>query len=145
MVRHRLCAFSQESTRYCNYSKEKFGNTVVFIQPPWLNTEKLQTRWETAMQDAEDGYLNMIELGASPQIARGVLPNSLKTEIVVTANLREWRHIFTMRTALAAHPQMRQVMCPLLRRIKSLVPVVFDDVGYVTLPEDIREAEVTTL
>lgn len=141
MVRHRLAAFSQESTRYCNYSKAKFGSEVTFVEPPMLHL--MSHRWRDAMRDAESVYLLMIEDGVSPQIARSVLPNSLKTEIVVTANLREWRHIFTMRTAPAAHPQMRQVMAPLLAALRNLIPVVFDDVGSVDLPEGVNGAALT--
>ena len=78
---------------------------------------------------AESNYFDLLEFGCSPQEARAVLPNSLKTEVVMTANLREWRHFFRLRTAEAAHPQMREVTIPLLRRMKELVPVVFDDIG----------------
>lgn len=131
MVRHRLAAFAQESTRYCNYSKDKFQGLITVVEPPFFEKESPQyLAWMSAMKYAEIAYLKLLELGASPQEARSVLPNSLKTEIVITANLREWRHILNLRTAEVAHPQMREVMRPLLNEFKTLIPVVFDDITY---------------
>lgn len=125
LVRHRLCAFSQESTRYCNYGKV---GEVTFIKPLfWNNVFSLFSTWRNAMQHAEDAYLNLLTIGASPQEARSVLPNSLKTEIVTTANLREWRHIFHMRCSSAAHPQMRQLMVPLQKELAGLLPIIFGE------------------
>lgn len=128
IVRHRIAAYTQESTRYCNYTKGKFGNEITVIKPCTLleETESYKA-WEEAMQNAEEAYNKMIALGNSPQIARSVLPNSLKTEIVVTMNLREWRHFFTLRTSIAAHPQMREIAVPLLQEFQNMIPVVFDD------------------
>ena len=124
IVRHRLVAYTQESTRYCNYSKK--GMTV--INPMfWDEDSEQYKKWFGAMRYAEDCYNDLISGGASPQEARSVLPNSLKTEIVCTANLREWRHIMKLRTSVAAHPQMRELMIPLLNDFKRLIPVVFDD------------------
>ncbi len=126
-VRHRLAAYSQESTRYCNYS----GKGVTFIRPCfWQEKEQLALleRWERAMQLAEMAYLDLLAMGASPQEARSVLPISLKTEIVMTCNLREWRHVFRLRTSKAAHPQMREVMVPLLAEVKTRIPALFDDI-----------------
>ena len=123
LVRHRLASFTQESTRYCNYKTKG----VVFIEPPGLN-DTAAVLWYRAVGAAEATYLNMLALGVSPQIARSVLPNSLKTEIVVTANLREWRHIFKLRCAKAAHPQMREVMIPLLHQFQLAIPIIFDDI-----------------
>ena len=129
LVRHRLCAFSQESTRYCNYSKEKFGREITVIRPPFFSKwSAADYAWSHSCETAEAIYFQLIDGGAKPQEARSGLPNSLKTEIVVTANLREWRHIFTLRTASAAHPQMRQIMIPLLKEVKGLVPAIFDDI-----------------
>jgi thymidylate synthase (FAD) len=131
MVRHRLAAFAQESTRYCNYATDKFGKEITVVEPPFFDTRSEAFRvWAMAMKYAECAYLQLLELGASPQEARSVLPNSLKTEIVITANLREWRHILDLRTAETAHPQMREVMRPLLDAFKSKIPVVFDDLSY---------------
>lgn len=127
LVRHRIASYSQESTRYCNYSKDKFQRELTFIRPFfWESDPEKFTVWKKAMESAEEAYLTLIDLGASPQEARSVLPNSLKTEIVVTMDLREWRHFFRLRTAPAAHPQMREVAMPLLEAFRQTVPVVFD-------------------
>lgn len=122
LVRHRLASYSQESTRYCNYSK--FGHEITVIEPPGL-TSLGYNIWRKAIEDAERHYFELLETGASPQIARSVLPNSLKAEIWVTANFREWRHIFRMRTSEAAHPQIRHVMTMGLRKMAELMPVLF--------------------
>jgi thymidylate synthase (FAD) len=130
MVRHRLCSFAQESTRYCNYSADKFGNEITVISPYWKSFEDHQLRsigaWKEAMDNAQKSYFALINSGLQPQAARGVLPNDLKTEIVVKANLREWRAIFELRCAPAAHPDMRRVMIPLLRELQERIPVIFD-------------------
>jgi thymidylate synthase (FAD) len=129
IVRHRLASYSQESTRYCNYSKEKFGSEITVIDPSRHLGHAAYIDWSESVQFAEAQYFSMIDSGAAPQMARSVLPNSLKTELVMTANVREWRHFFSLRAARAAHPQMREVACPLLRRLRLSVPVLFDDVG----------------
>lgn len=129
IVRHRLAAYCQESTRYCNYSKDGFGGQVTFIQPNFLDRgTRGWELWVLACEQAEKAYFDLLNWGCSPQEARAVLPNSLKTEVVMTANLREWRHFFKLRTAPAAHPQMHEVTIPLLRRMQELIPVVFDDI-----------------
>ena len=127
LVRHRIASFAQESTRYCNYSKDKFDGEVTFIQPPFFNQEQYRI-WTADMSDAEAAYLNLLGSGATPQEARSVLPNSTKTEITITANYREWRNIFKLRTAPAAHPQMREIMIPLLKELKTKIPIIFDDI-----------------
>lgn len=130
IVRHRIASYSQESTRYCNYSLDKFQNELTFIRPYFWNEERSKFRvWEEAMEAAERAYLKLLELGATPQEARTVLPNSLKTELVMTADLREWRHFFRLRAAAPAHPQMREVAVPMLRAFQEAVPVVFDDIA----------------
>ena len=149
IVRHRLAAYSQESTRYCNY---KGG--VTFVIPPWVDLpegEVIQLQpdytqhcplelitasiedtprgiWLRSMASAEVDYSLLLNEGWSPQQARSVLPNSLKTEIVMTANFREWRHVFTLRCSKAAHPQMRELMIPLLIKCQGIIPVIFDDI-----------------
>lgn len=141
LVRHRIASFAQESTRYVNYSKEKFGNQINVInikdgidldaKMKNLDAETIGvilSEWYSAMEDAEKHYMRMIELGATPQIARSVLPNSTKTEITITANYREWRNIFKLRTPHTAHPQIREVMIPLLEELKLKLPVIFDDI-----------------
>ena len=121
IVRHRLAAYCQESTRYCNYSKNSFGSEITVIEPCFLVHDTPQwAAWESAMKNAEFSYFRMLDLGCSPQEARSVLPNSLKTEVVMTANIREWRHFFKLRCAPAAHPQMREVAIPLLEGLKQL-------------------------
>lgn len=129
IVRHRIASYSQESTRYCNYTKDKFGNSLTFIRPfYWKDDPVKMDIWEDTMRHIEDTYMNLINQGATPQEARAILPNSLKTEIVVTMNLREWRHFFKQRTLPAAHPQMREIAIPMLEYFKKTVPVVFDDI-----------------
>lgn len=129
IVRHRIASYSQESTRYCNYSNDKFGNELTFIRPfYWKNDGLKMDIWEDAMRLIEEKYMDLITLGATPQEARAILPNSLKTEIVVTMNLREWRHFFKVRCSPAAHPQMREIAIPILKKFKEIIPVVFDDI-----------------
>ncbi len=129
IVRHRIASYSQESTRYCNYSKEKFDGELSFIKPCfWTEDDRNFITWKNVMQECEKAYLKMIKEGATAQEARSILPNSLKTEIIVTMNLREWRHFFKLRTANRAHPQMREVSIPLLKRFQEHIPVIFDDI-----------------
>lgn len=146
LVRHRLAAYSQESTRYCDYGRQG----VAFIIPPWVIAEPGSYSlgesgivgpdgepvgsgdlggdfWLRAMIDAEETYQGLRQAGWSPQKARSVLPNSLRTEIVMTANAREWRHVFGLRTSKAAHPQMREVMEPLAAEFARRWPALFDD------------------
>lgn len=129
IVRHRLASYSQESTRYCNYSGNRFGNQITFIKPCFLEegTDGYKL-WKQAMFIAEKEYLELLKWGCTPQEARSVLPNSTKTEIVMTANLREWRHFLKLRTSTAAHPQMRELTVPLLEELQKRIPVVFDDI-----------------
>ena len=129
IVRHRLAAYCQESTRYCNYAKGQFANQITVIKPCYLNENSPGYKfWETSCRQTESAYLNMLDAGHTPQEARAVLPNSLKTEVVMTANLREWRHFFKLRCSPAAHPQMREIACALLVEFKRLIPGVFDDI-----------------
>lgn len=128
IVRHRVASYSQESTRYCNYQKDKFGNELTFIKPVfWKEDSPEYALWKESMQQIEDQYMKLIEMGASAQEARSILPNSLKTEIVVTMNLREWRHFFRLRTASAAHPQIREIAGMVLEEFRRQIPVVFDE------------------
>ena len=141
LVRHRIASFAQESTRYVNYSLEKFGNEINVIdirdginldnKMKNMDSDTISTimdEWCLAMEDAEKHYMKMIELGATPQIARSVLPNSTKTEITITANYREWRNFFKLRVPNTAHPQMREVTIPLLKELKRRLPIIFDDI-----------------
>ena len=141
LVRHRIASFAQESTRYCNYAKDKFGAECAYIdlEPGIMLDNKMKkmsgeeialvmAEWTSAMEDAERHYMRLLELGATPQIARAVLPNSTKTEITVSANYREWRNFFKLRVPADVHPQMREVTIPLLRELKGMIPVIFDDI-----------------
>ena len=137
LVRHRLAAYSQESTRYCRYENE-----VTFILPLWCKdlgegdynydalrkffSESSQI-WIEAMLNAERDYKALLDLGWSPQYARSVLPPPLKTEVVMTANIREWMHVLRLRTSQAAHPQMQELMTPLLTELKKQFPVIFGE------------------
>lgn len=141
LVRHRIASFAQESTRYVNYAKDKFGSecNFIYLRPGIELDNKMKNmtademafvlkEWHEAMEDAEKHYMKMIELGATPQIARSVLPNSTKTEITITANYREWRNFFKLRVPHNVHPQMREVTVPLLKELKEKLPVIFDDI-----------------
>lgn len=125
LVRHRLCSFAQESTRYVNYG----GKEMEFIEPVWDETSDACHLWHDAMKWSEISYTDLVNnFGWRPEQAREILPNSLKTEIVVKANFTEWRHILKLRTANAAHPQMRELMRPLLKELQDRIPVVFGDI-----------------
>ena len=128
IVRHRIASFSQSSTRYCNYSEDKFGREITVIRPIGL-TPNQYSYWGRAMIDAECAYMDMLKDGATPEMARSVLPNSLKTTLVMTANLREWRHFFKLRCDKASHPQMRQVAIMALKLVAEQFPVFFDDLA----------------
>ena len=144
LVRHRLVSFAQESTRYCDYGNQEH---IVFIIPNWINDEQIELvqrmnennytqiyettkAWYTLILESEQAYNFLIKQDWSPQQARSVLPNSLKTEINMSANIREWRHILKLRTSDAAHPQMQELMRPLLDELKTKIPILFDDINY---------------
>ena len=140
IVRHRVASYAQESTRYVNYSKDKFGNEIGYIDIaggialdtkmkdlPVETIDAIISEWHQACIDAEKHYMKMLELGATPQIARSVLNNSTKSDINVTMNLREWRHFFELRCDSPAHPQMRELVIPLLKEMSEVIPIVFDD------------------
>jgi len=132
IVRHRIASYGQESTRYVNYSKGKFGNEITVIEPLFYEegTDNYKL-WYESMIHAEKSYMALIANGSTAQEARAVLPNSLKTEIVMTANMREWRHFFKLRTASAAHPQMREITRPLLVELKEKLPELFEDIEII--------------
>lgn len=126
IVRHRLASYAQESTRYCNYSSDKFGNECSFIEPPGLNGEQ-RSLWKSACELAEQYYFKMLDSGCSPQISRSTLPNCLKTEIVMMANLREWRHFISIRGTKAAHPQIRPIAYEIWKILSKHAPSIFED------------------
>lgn len=130
IVRHRLASYSQESTRYANYSKEQFGSEITVIEPLFFEPgTPVYNIWKRACQNAETAYFDLLNEGRTPQEARSVLPNSLKTELMMTANIREWRTVLKLRTSPAAHPQIREVMNMLLDELVQKCPVLFGDIG----------------
>lgn len=129
IVRHRLASYSQESSRYCDYSGDKFGGELTFIKPCfWNDDDENFLLWRQTMEIIEQNYLQMRQNGARPEQARAILPNSLKTEIFMTANLREWRHFLKLRTSKRAHPQMRQIALKIFEILKENLPVIFSDI-----------------
>lgn len=129
IVRHRIASYTQESTRYCNYSKGKFENEITVIEPCfWKKEDEKYKLWKETIEVIENAYNRLIALGATPQEARSLLPNSLKTEVVITMNLREWLHFFELRTAKAAHPQMRELVIPLLKEFQKKLPIIFNSI-----------------
>ena len=125
IVRHRIASFSQESTRYCNYGNDKFNGEITVVEPRQIGEQK--SNWLKACKISEEQYFELLKT-ESAQTARSVLPTSLKTEIIMTANLREWRHFLKLRTSKNAHPDLRVLTIPLLKELKQLIPVVFDDI-----------------
>jgi len=131
IVRHRIASYGQESTRYCNYSKNKFGNEITVIEPYfWPKDSENYKTWEAACRQAEDAYFALLQNGATPEEARSVLPNSLKTELIATMNMRAWRNFFQLRTAKDAHPQIREIARPLLTELQAVLPEIFDDISW---------------
>lgn len=130
LTRHRHASFSIESTRFCNYSKDKFGKEITFIQPCNMYYKSPEFGiWADAMQYIEDSYNSMAAMGATADQLRMLLPHSTAAEVCMTANIREWRHILKLRTAKAVHPAVRQIMLQLLKQLKELIPVFFEDIG----------------
>lgn len=129
IVRHRLASYCQESTRYCNYIKDGFNNQITVIEPCYLqHNTPMYELWKNGCEVSENTYMDMLYMGCTPQEARAVLPNSLKTEIVVTMNIREWRHFFKLRCSPAAHPQMREVAKMGLQQMYEVLPLLFRDI-----------------
>lgn len=129
IVRHRLVSYAQESTRYCNYSKDKFGKEITVIKPMAFEfvDVRCQAIWRSAMEQSERAYFDLLEFGVTPEIARSVLPTCLKTEIVMTTNLREWKHFILLRMALSAHPQIRVIAKAIYQHLMLYAPNVFGD------------------
>ena len=131
LTRHRLAAFSIESTRYCNYGKDKFDNQIRFIKP--VNMEEgteIYKKWESCCKDIEKYYIEMVNEGATPDQMRMILPHSTAAQVTMTADIREWKHILSLRCTKHAHPAVEQVMIPLLLKFKDNMPEIFDDVDY---------------
>lgn len=126
LVRHRIASFSQTSTRYVNYGHDK---EIAVIAPSELKENTVPyVVWKTALESAEKAYMQLIASGVKPETARSVLPTCLQTELVMTANLREWRHFLKLRTSKAAHPDMRVLACDLLKQMQDSFPVIFEDI-----------------
>lgn len=126
LVRHRIASYSQESTRYCNYSRDKFGNELTFIMPKF--PLGIPATFLHTLKECETTYFTLLSNGIKPEIARAVLPNCLKTEVGVTMNLRSWRNFFKLRTAKTAHPQMRELALMIWKSFRDKIPIVFDDI-----------------
>lgn len=133
LTRHRIASFSVESTRYCNYGKDKFGNELKFMKPVHIEegTKEYQI-WEECMKNVEKAYIEMSNLGAFPDQLRMLLPHSTASEYALTANIREWRHILSLRCSSHTHPAIRQLLIPLLLKFKEDMPELFDEVEYDT-------------
>jgi len=130
LTRHRFASFSVESTRYCSYDKDKYGNEIAIINPVYIEDKEMYETWKKTIQEIENGYIKMKQLGASTDMCREVLPHSTAAEYTMTANIREWKHILSLRTTKHVHPSIRQVLIPLLKYFKQEMPEIFDDVEY---------------
>ena len=125
LVRHRIASFAQESTRYCNYSKGKFSGQITVVKQPGMNDEQ-EELWRAAMYSAELFYLKLLDEGVPAQIARSVLPIGIKSEITISANLREWMHIFEMRCDTPAHPIIRGCALEILKKLNERLPSIYE-------------------
>ena len=130
LTRHRFASFSVESTRYCSYDKDKYGNEIAFMDPVYMENKEMYEIWKKTMQDIENGYIKMKQLGATTDMCREILPHSTAAEYTMTANIREWKHILALRTTNHVHPSIRQVLIPLLKYFKEEMPEIFGDVEY---------------
>lgn len=132
LTRHRFASFSVESTRYCSYNKDKYGNEIAVVNPVYMEDKEVFETWKKAIEDMEKAYMKMKELGASTDMCREVLPHSTAAEYTMTANIREWKHILELRTTNHVHPAIRQVLIPLLLLFKEQMPEIFGDIEYDT-------------
>lgn len=130
LTRHRFASFSVESTRYCSYDKDKYGNEIAFINPVYIENKEMYEIWKKTMQEIENSYIEMKKMGATTDMCREVLPHSTAGEYTMTANIREWKHILSLRTTKHVHPSIRQVLIPLLKYFKEEMPEIFGDVEY---------------
>ena len=130
LTRHRFASFSVESTRYCSYNKDKYGNEIAVVNPVYIEDKEVFETWEKAIEDMEKAYMKMKELGASTDMCREILPHSTAAEYTMTANIREWKHILELRTTNHVHPAIRQVLIPLLLLFKEQMPEIFGDIEY---------------
>ena len=133
LTRHRFGSFSIESTRYCSYNRDKFGNEIKFIKPVNMKEDTAEYEfWKNCMQDIENTYLDMATIGCKPDQLRMILPHSTAAQVTMTANIREWRHILSLRCSKMVHPAIRQLLIPLLLQFKKDMPELFDSIEYDT-------------
>ena len=132
LTRHRFASFSVESTRYCSYNKDKYGNEIAVVNPVYMEDKEVFETWKKAIEDMEKAYMKMKELGASTDMCREILPHSTAAEYTMTSNIREWKHILELRTTNHVHPAIRQVLIPLLLLFKEQMPEIFGDIEYDT-------------
>ena len=130
LTRHRFASFSVESTRYCSYNKDKYGNEIAVVNPVYIEDKEVFETWKKAIENMEKAYMKMKELGASTDMCREILPHSTAAEYTMTANIREWKHILELRTTNHVHPAIRQVLIPLLLLFKEQMPEIFGDIEY---------------
>lgn len=131
LTRHRIASFSIESTRYCNYSKDKFSSELKFIEPVNIDKESdLYAYWQNTMKRIEMNYIHMADAKATPDQMRMILPHSTAAQVTMTANIREWKHILTLRASKHTHPSIQQLMIPLLLDFKKQMPEIFNVVDY---------------
>ena len=130
LTRHRFGSFSIESTRYCSYDKDKYGNEIKCINPSYIEDEEIYNVWKKAMEEMEKNYMKMKELNATTDMCRLILPHSTAAEVTMTANIREWKHILELRTTAHVHPAIRQLLIPLLKYFKEQMPEIFDSVEF---------------
>ena len=130
LTRHRFASFSIESTRYCSYDKDKYGNEIKCINPSYIEDKEIYEEWKKSMEEIEKRYMKMKELGASTDMCRLILPHSTAAEVTMTADIREWKHILSLRTSNKAHPAIRQLLIPLLKYFQKEMPEIFEEVEY---------------
>lgn len=130
LTRHRFASFSIESTRYCSYDKDKYGNEITVINPSYIESKEIYEAWKDGIENLEKAYMNMKKLGATNDMCRELLPHSTGAEYTMTANIREWKHILELRTTKNVHPAIRQLLIPLLLYFKEQMPEIFGDIKY---------------
>ena len=132
LTRHRFASFSVESTRYCSYNKDKYGNEIAIIDPVYIEDKEVYATWKNAMEEMEKSYMKMKAMGATTDMCREILPHSTAAEYTMTANIREWKHILELRTTNHVHPAIRQILIPLLLLFKEQMPEIFGNIEYDT-------------
>ena len=130
LTRHRFASFSIESTRYCSYDKDKYGNEITVINPSYIESKEIYEAWKDGIENLEKAYMNMKKLRATNDMCRELLPHSTGAEYTMTANIREWKHILELRTTKNVHPAIRQLLIPLLLYFKEQMPEIFGDIKY---------------